>query len=196
MSGRMRPSRIGLGDPRWLLVAAGLVAGQAAALWLMGQPLICTCGAVRLWGAAGTSDNSQHLADWYTLSHVVHGFLFWGALWLVLPRRVGFAPRLAAAVVVEAAWELFENTDFVIERYRAATISLNYSGDSVLNSVSDTLFMALGFLVASRLGWKAGLAAVLALELAAAVAIRDNLTLNILMLLAPSEAVKAWQAGG
>jgi hypothetical protein len=182
-------------EARWLLVAAALVAGQAVALRLMGQPWICDCGVVRLWGAAGTSDNSQHLADWYTLSHVVHGFLFWAALWLVLPRRVGFAPRLAVAVAVEAAWELFENTDFVINRYREATISLDYFGDSVLNSVSDTLWMAIGFVIAARLSWKAGLAAVLALELAAAWAIRDNLTLNILMLIAPSEAVKAWQAG-
>nr|WP_290753021.1 DUF2585 family protein [Amaricoccus sp.] len=181
---------------RWLLVAAALVVGQALALRLMGQPWICTCGVVKLWGAAGTSDNSQHLADWYTLSHVVHGFLFFGALWLVLPRSVGFAPRLAIAVAIEAAWELFENTDFVIDRYRETTISLHYSGDSVLNSVSDTLFMALGFLIASRLPWRASVAVVVALELVAAIAIRDNLTLNILMLLAPSEAVKAWQAGG
>ncbi|MBP7242702.1 DUF2585 family protein [Amaricoccus sp.] len=184
------------GDARWLLIAAALVAAQAVALRLMGQPWICDCGVVKLWGAAGTSDNSQHLADWYTLSHVVHGFLFWGALWLALPRRIGFAPRLAVAVAVEAAWELFENTDFVINRYREATISLDYFGDSVINSVSDTLFMGLGFLLASRLPWKASVAVVLALELVAAVAIRDNLTLNILMLIAPSEAVKAWQAGG
>lgn len=185
-----------LGDRRWLFVAAAIFAAQVAALRLMGQPWICDCGVVKLWGVAGTSDNSQQIADWYTLSHVVHGLLFWGALWLALPARVGLAPRLAIAVAVEAAWELFENTDFVINRYRDATISLDYFGDSVLNSAFDTIWMALGFLIASRLSWKAGLAVVLALELAAAVAIRDNLTLNILMLLAPSEAVKAWQAGG
>lgn len=183
-------------DARWLLVAAALVAGQAIALRAMGQPWICDCGVVKLWGAAGTSDNSQHLADWYTLSHVIHGFVFYGALWLALPRRIGFAQRLAIAAAVEIGWELLENTDFVINRYREATISLDYFGDSVVNSVSDTLWMAVGFVLAARLPVRATLALAIALELVAAVAIRDNLTLNVLMLIAPSEAIRAWQSGG
>jgi len=185
-----------LDSRRWLLVAAGFVAIQAVALHLMGQPWISDSGTIELWhGVVQSSENSQQIADWYSLSHVVHGFVFYGVLWLVLPKRVGFAARLALAVAVEVSWELFENTDFVIDRYREATISLNYHGDSVLNSVFDTLWMAFGFFVASRLPWKATLSIALALEVLAGWAIRDNLTLNILMLVYPTEAVRDWQAG-
>lgn len=182
---------------RWYLVAAAIVVAQALVLHLMGQPWIAASGVVKLWqGTVQSSDNSQHVADWYSLSHVVHGFLFYGLLWLVLPRRVGFAARLALAVGIEVSWELLENTDFVIDRYREATISLDYHGDSVLNSVCDTLWMVFGFFLASRLPWKATVAVALFLELLAAWVIRDNLTLNVLMLVHPFEAVKAWQAGG
>ena len=182
---------------QWFIVAAGLVVVQAVTLRLMGQPWICDCGTVKLWhGVVASSENSQHIADWYSLSHVVHGFVFYGLLWLALPRRVGFAARLAIAVGVEVSWELLENTDFITNRYREATISLDYFGDSVLNSVFDTLWMVAGFTLAARLPWKATAALALALELLAAWAIRDNLTLNILMLVHPTEAVRAWQAGG
>jgi hypothetical protein len=182
---------------RWLLVAAGGVLAQAAILHLMGQPWISASGTVKLWqGVVQSSENSQQIADWYSLSHVVHGFIFYGVLSLVLPRRIGFAARLALALGIEIAWELLENTDLVIDRYREATISLDYHGDSVLNSVFDTLWMAAGFFLASRLPWQATVALALVLELAAVWAIRDNLTLNILMLVHPTEAVRAWQAGG
>ena len=182
---------------QWFIVAAGLVVVQAVTLRLMGQPWICDCGTVKLWhGVVASSENSQHIADWYSLSHVVHGFVFYGLLWLALPRRVGFAARLAIAVGVEVSWDLLEHTDFIINRYREATISLDYFGDSVLNSVFDTLWMVAGFTLAARLPWKATAALALALELLAAWAIRDNLTLNILMLVHPTEAVRAWQAGG
>ena len=182
---------------RWLLLAAALVLAQALVLRAMGQPWISASGTIRLWqGVVQSSENSQHIADWYTLSHIVHGIIFHGILWLVLPRRIPLAQRLAMAVAVEVGWELLENTDFVINRYRETTISLDYFGDSVLNSVFDTLWMSLGFLLAARLPWRATLALAIALELVAAWAIRDNLTLNILMLIHPSEAVRAWQAGG
>lgn len=174
----------------------GLVAAAAAILLLMGRPPICTCGTVKLWvGTAKGPDNSQHLSDWYTLSHIIHGFLFCGLTWLALRRR-GPGVRLVAAVVVEAAWEIVENSPFVIERYRHATMALGYSGDTVINSLSDISAMILGFLIARRLPVWATVALALGFELLTLAVIRDNLTLNVAMLLAPSDAIRAWQAGG
>ncbi len=179
----------------YLLIGALMVAAAAAILLWMGRNPICTCGTIKLWvGETNSPDNSQHIADWYTLSHIIHGFLFYGILWLVA-RRWPVGPRLLIAIAVEAAWEIFENTDMVINRYREATIALGYVGDSVLNSVSDILFMVLGFFFAARAPvW---LTVVLAIffELLAGWVIRDNLTLNIIMLLYPLDAIKAWQGG-
>ena len=184
-------------DRQWLLVAAGLVVAQALILRSMGQPWICACGTIKFWhGAVHSSENSQHIADWYSLSHVIHGFGFYLLLYLVLPRKVGFATRLALAIAIEVGWEILENTPYVIDHYRETTISFDYRGDSVLNSVADTLWMALGFLLAFRLPWQTTLALAVVLELLALWAIRDNLTLNILMFIYPSEAVRAWQIGG
>ncbi|SKA07123.1 DUF2585 family protein [Consotaella salsifontis] len=179
----------------FLLAPLALLGLTALILHLMGRIPICECGTVELWyGDPSGPGNSQHLSDWYSFSHLIHGFIFFALLW-PLRRRLSMIQRLTLALVVECAWEIIENTDWIINRYRDSTVSLDYHGDSILNSMSDCLFMVAGFLIAARLPAWATIALALALEVWAGVEIRDNLTLNILMLLWPLQAVRDWQAG-
>ena len=179
--------------PYWL--TAGVIVLAALVLLSMGRVPICTCGYVKLWeGEVMSPGNSQHLSDWYSPSHLIHGFLFYWLTWLVAPRApLGW--RLLAATIVEVAWELLENSPVIIDRYREVTISLDYYGDSVLNSVSDIAMMVIGFLLASRLPVWVTVSIAVGFEILTTFLIRDGLVLNVLMLVWPIEAVRAWQAG-
>jgi hypothetical protein len=178
-----------------ILLAALLVTASALLLLAMGRPAICNCGMIELWVNEGDSPKtSQMLADWYSPSHVIHGLLFYGFLWLAA-RRWPVERRFLVALMLETGWEILENSDWAINRYREATIAIGYTGDSIVNTMSDIAMMALGFWLARRLPlWLAG-ALVIALELAALAAVRDNLTLNVWMFLLPNDTIRAWQAG-
>ncbi len=179
-----------------LLVVAVIVALQALALFAMGQPPICACGTIKLWhGLVSSAENSQQLTDWYTYSHVIHGLIFYFLLWLVAP-SAPFGLRFALAIGIEASWEVFENTPFIINRYRQSALALGYVGDSIINSVFDTLAAAVGVVLARILPVWSTIALVIATELSLAYAIRDNLTLNIVQLIYPFEAISRWQTGG
>jgi hypothetical protein len=183
-AGRARPD----------LLTAGVILGMAVILLAMGRVPICECGYVSLWhGQVMSSENSQHIADWYTPSHIIHGFAFYWLAWLVAPRApLGW--RLLGATIVEAGWEILENSPVIIDRYREVTISLDYYGDSVLNSTADILAMVVGFLLAARMPVWLTVAIAVVFEVATTVLIRDGLMLNVLMLVWPLDVVRDWQA--
>ena len=188
-----------LTQSRWIhyTVAGLLILAAGSVLLLMGQPLISESGFVKFFHAVPVSgENSQHIADWYTFSHVIHGFVFfWLINWLA-PDEWPLSLKLILAIIPEIAWELFENTDWVINYYRSNTISLDYFGDSVINSVGDIVFMVAGFFLAAVLPWWTVVLLILLMEGVSLYAIRDNLFLNILMFLYPFESVVDWQASG
>ena len=180
---------------RAALAALALIAVAAAILLAMGRNPICTCGTVELWvGGRDSPKTSQMLADWYSTSHIVHGLLFYAALWLIA-RRWPVERRFLIAMFIEAGWEILENTPWIIDRYRHATAALGYNGDSVINSMSDIAMMAFGFIAARKLPVWASIGLLLVLELIPLYVIRDNLALNIWMLLAPNQTIAAWQTG-
>jgi hypothetical protein len=178
-----------------LLLGAAFVSAQGVALWSMGLPLVCTCGAIEWWhGNPSGPETSQHLTDWYTYTHIIHGFGFYLLLWLIAP-RLSFAMRLAIAIGLEAGWEVLENTPLVMERYRQSALARGYMGDSVINSLFDTVATIVGFVLARVLPVWASVSAVAAIELFLGFMIRDNFTLNIVQLIYPNEWLSKWQSG-
>jgi hypothetical protein len=179
----------------WLATAIGAVVIQALALWAMGLPMICKCNAVALWhGNPSGPETSQHLTDWYTYTHVIHGFAFYFLLWLIAP-SMEFAPRLVLAIGLESAWEIIENTPFVVDRYRQSALARGYFGDSVVNSIFDTIAAAFGFALARLLTTWQSMVLIVTIELVLGYMIRDNLTLNMLQLIFSSELISSWQRG-
>jgi hypothetical protein len=183
--------------PVALLLALAMIVITAAILFWMGRLPICSCGYVKLWhGGRNDSEVSQHIADWYTYSHVLHGVIFYFVLWLVFRGRLSVAARLAIAVLIECAWEIFENSAFIIDRYRTQTISRDYFGDTIVNTVADIWAMIAGFVLSSRLPAWVTVLLLIVTEALLLYLIRDNLLLNIVMLVYPLEWIRQWQAGG
>jgi hypothetical protein len=199
----MRPAHPPISDaarirsslPLYASIAALLIAVQAVALYALGMPAICRCGYIALWhGNPSGPETSQHLTDWYTYTHVLHGFLFYALAWLMAP-SLSIVQRFALAIGIESAWEVFENTPMVMERYRQGALAQGYFGDSIINSVADTLAAVVGYILAGRLPVGAIVAMVIAAEVVAGYFIRDGLALNIIQLVYPTEAVSRWQSG-
>ena len=184
------------------IVTVVILAVTLVPLFAMDRPPICECGEVKLWhGVVQSSGNSQHITDWYSPSHFTHGLIMAFFAWLLWQKWALFGGRpaqwaLPIAVAVEAIWEITENTPMIIDRYREVTISWGYVGDSIVNSMADIGWMIAGFLVALRIPWWASMAIALFFEAFTAWAIRDNLTLNVVMLFWPVEAIRQWQGMG
>jgi hypothetical protein len=183
--------------PVWVYaaIAVALIALAAAIQLAMGRLLVSDSGRFMLWSGRIGPENSQQFSDWYSFSHLIHGMAFYGLLHWLGGGQWSRGARFVLATLMETAWEVIENTPLVINRYREHTAALGYAGDTVLNSASDTLFAIAGFFLAWRLPVWATLALIALIEVVSAIVIRDNLTLNIVMLLLPIEAIKRWQAG-
>jgi hypothetical protein len=177
------------------IASVAVLIVMCAGLWFERRIWHCTCGSWAIWISDVNGRHcSQHLLDAYSFTHFLHGFVFFAGLWYLRDRWTA-SQRFLACLALEAAWELFENTPFVIDRYRAATMALGYEGDSIVNSIGDLLSCGLGFGVVQRLPWKLSVALFLLIEAALVVMIRDSLALNIIMLLWPLDVLKQWQMG-
>lgn len=196
MTARVGFSATTLTTAHVVFIAFVMIAAQGLIEHAMGHVVFCACGTIKLWeGDVNSSGNSQQLTDWYTFSHLIHGFLLYFFFWFI-GRRWPIGTRFLAALTLEVSWELIENSSFIIERYRAATISLDYYGDSILNSVSDTTTAVIGFWLARYMPVTVTVLLAIAMEVGVGYAIRDNLALNIIMLIHPVPWIKAWQAAG
>jgi Protein of unknown function (DUF2585) len=177
----------------YALLALSIILIQVVVLYLFGQPWISTEGYIKFWeGVVNSVGNSQHITDWYTYSHIIHGFLFYGLLAYFFP-RMPVAMRMLCAIGIESAWEIAENTPTVIEHYRQQALAAGYTGDSILNSVFDSLAMLVGFCAAYKFSWKYIVATAIIFELFTAYMIRDNLSLNVINLVYPFTAIAEWQ---
>lgn len=175
------------------LVALVVVSAMILQLRHQGQIWWCACSHFNLWaGDIWSAHNSQHLFDPYSFTHILHGVLFCGVVTWLLP-RVPLAWKVTLVIGMEAGWEVLENSQLIIQRYREATIGLGYEGDSIVNSLGDVLCCVTGFMLARQLGWRCSLVLFMIVELTLLFWVRDNLTLNILMLISPVESIKAWQ---
>lgn len=178
-----------------VLVSLGVVTITAAILYFMGRVFMSTSGALLLWVSdTNSAEMSQQISDWYTASHFIHGILFFGLLYF-FRKWLSIGTRLVIATIIESGWEILENSSLIIDRYREATIAIGYTGDSILNSVSDIIFMIFGFFFTRYVPVWVAVLTVIILEVLVGYLIRDNLLLNIIMLIYPMDAIKVWQGG-
>jgi hypothetical protein len=181
--------------PKALLISLGIVLVAALVLYAMGRTPVCPC-PFKLWVGRGQPEQSQHFLDWYSYTHVLHGVVFYFLLTVILRGRLSVAARLVIATLIEGGWEIFENTPFIINRYRTTTISHDYYGDTIVNSVGDILSMIVGFLIAARLPVWVTIFLFIASEVLLFLLLRDNLLLNVIMLIYPMEWIRQLQTGG
>jgi hypothetical protein len=176
------------------IYAMTILTAAVVVLLAMGRIPFCKCGIISLWSSdVQSNQQSQQLTDPYTFTHIIHGAILYGLLWLIFGKRVPTASRFLLAAALESGWEILENTDFVINRYREATISLDYYGDSIFNSIGDIFAMMFGFWLALKLPARITAMMMLAIDLALLFLIRDSLAVNIIMLIHPIEVIKQWQ---